>query len=157
MALERLVAEVESFLERSWRAADLLAESEAGDALFAVQRAYYAVYHVAMATAILLDIELAPYQGESKHHVDEVALVHSKVPVLVAHLVNLMHPPDRIGARQQSPEATEAFATARALQKVRLRADYMGTETVTREQAQEYIQKAKKLTASLWGYCCDNR
>jgi hypothetical protein len=149
-SFERVDKTVQRFLDRTWRTAELLVESENGDALFAVGRAYYGVYAVVLNTALMLDIELLPYQNNSAHHIQRNAVPHSQVPALASRLQNLMTLPLKLGSRSAESDAT--FSLVRQLQKMRMRADYMGTETLTREAARAYVAQAKEFCAILWRY-----
>ena len=121
-------------------------------AMLAVSRAYYAVYGVAVSSAVLLGIDLAPFQNQSDHHIKNHAVPHTQVPVLASHLQNLRHPPKTLGPGARSPEATATFSLVRALQKLRKSADYMGTETVSAERGRRYVDEAKELCDQLWRY-----
>jgi hypothetical protein len=151
---EKLRLAVDAYSVRAWRTVDLLLESDDGDALFAVARAYYAIYNVALAAATMLEIDLLPFQGSSDFHIKEDAVPHSQMPALCGHLVNLLAPPVKLGDR--SPEARATFSLVRQLQKMRKRADYMGTETLSREAGREYAQQAKDLCGKLWRYTCEH-
>src|SRR5471032_3201806 len=101
-SIQRRIDGVSEYLERSWRAADLLVRADGGDPLFAVQRAYYALYNAATVGATLLEIDLTRYQSGSRHHVTNAAIIHSRLPALVRDMMNIIDPPKKFGAKQYS-------------------------------------------------------
>jgi hypothetical protein len=153
----RLIGEVDAYLERSWRAADLLANADEGDPAFAVQRAYYALYNVATVGATLLEIDLLRYQSGSEHHIASAAITHSRIPDLVRDIVNIIDPPKKLGAKQYSTAATSAFGVAKELRYQRMRADYIRILSIGPGQAREQIEISKALVNFLWSYCCEHR
>jgi len=151
-SIERHMALVDEYNTAAWASAsDFLKTEKPGlHLLFALGRAYYALYNTCVAAAHILEIDLKPFQAGSRHHEAERAIPHSQLPVLVAHLMNLIHVPKKLGKRSASSE--QAFETTRALQTYRKRADYLGCERVTHRTATECIQWAKTLVEDIWGY-----
>lgn len=149
---EVMIVAVDRFLANSWSAADaILAADQGGNlTIFAIQRAYYALYNVALGTAVLLDIPLERYQNGSHHHQENGEIPHAQLPVLVADLMKIVCVKE--AASGDISKGEQAFETARTLQKYRLRADYMGCERVSPEGARENIQWAKTLVETIWGY-----
>jgi hypothetical protein len=128
--------------------------SEEGDALFAAQRAYFAVYAVCVGSAVLLQLDISKFQRNSEHHKREHAIPHSHMPALASHLRNMADPPLKLGTKSADADAT--FSLVRQLQKMRKRADYMGTETLTRDAGRALVAQAKELCQELcqelWRY-----
>jgi hypothetical protein len=146
----RIVANVERYIERSWRAAEKLIEGDDPDGLFAIGRAYYGLYNACLFAAMAFDIDRTRYRQGSKHHEEQDAIFHSQLAVLASDLVKAVEPPATLGGTTE--RAQKAFTLCRKLQKYRKRADYMGLETVTVEVARECIDESKIFVKWLWGH-----
>jgi hypothetical protein len=148
----------EEYFARSWAACDaILAGGDDRISIFAIQRAYFAVYRMCLVTAISTGIDLNEYRNKDDQHRQEAgAIPHARLPLLAERLMNLVSPPDKLGSGEGSPRAKQVFATVRVLQKHRMRADYMGCERVSAQGARECIEWAKKIVQVLWEYICEH-
>jgi len=149
-SIEAKVASVDRFLEASWQAAQALLSGGDHLSLFAIQRAYYALYNASVETAKLLGMPLERYQAGSHHHETTDSIPHGQLPVLVVDILKVIFFQEVASGDISRPE--QAFETARLLQKYRKRADYMGCERVSTESARECIEWARTLTETIWGY-----
>jgi hypothetical protein len=149
-AVQVRVDGVDWFLEASWQAAEALLQGGERLSLFAIQRAYYALYNACVATADILDISLDRYQQGSHHHEDTGSIPHGQLPLLIVDLLKVIYFDE--AASGDTSRAEQAFETARMLQKYRKRADYMGCERVSTQGARECIGWARTLTETIWGY-----
>lgn len=140
--------QLDHFLQRSWRAAEKMLGGDSPDGLFALGRAYYAVYNGCILAAIALGIPRDRYREGSQHHEEHDAVFHSRLPVLASDICKALEPPKTL--RGTTSRAEQTFALVRELQKYRKRADYMGLETVSVETARRCIEEAKRFVTWVW-------
>jgi hypothetical protein len=153
-AHEKLVRAVENYVDLSWKAADALLVNGDSLALFAIQRAYYAIYNVSLICAQMLGIPLARYQQGSQHHVNNDSVPHSQLSILVSDILKIVFFAQV--ADGDTGKCEQAFEMTRILQKYRKRADYMGCEKVSLVGARECVKWARTLVETIWGYAKEN-
>lgn len=151
-ASPRFKDNVETYLERSWKAVKLLIENADGDPGFAVQRVYFALYNVAITAALEMDFDLEQHQQDLHHHIETGSIPHSQMPLLVQRIARSIQPDRRLG--EKKPFTHNAFALTRSLQKIRKTADYMGNEPLSRDKAKEYMNLTQNLTNEIRRHAC---